>query len=327
MALTSILSVEEQAQSILNEIAQHSEEALLLALQTLFGEPDRRHLLEAVVDFAADKMFFPSRILMDNRYSGTVKSFNAKAGYGFVECPEIKQAFGNDVFVHWAQMGSITQGSQVSFAVFVNKDAKPQAFDMLEAGTMPSYGKSKGKSGQQASKGAEKGSWGADKGKGAWGAKGADFGQTPAWEPPAAFGKKSPLMMDMNQLIEMGANATAGGGTWKPSFTPGAGKGAAKGGKERGDAPPTSEEIPGLTDERFVGTVKSFSWSNGYGFIISEEVSSKFEENVQVFVHQGQIGSFGVGDEVSFEVFLNKNRKPQAKKLESASSYKRQRLD
>merc|ERR1719329_753078 len=65
------------------------------------------------------------------RLSGRVKSFNAKQGFGFIECPQIHAMFGRDVFLHKAQVGDLKVGTDVTFGVEPNKQGMPQARDIL----------------------------------------------------------------------------------------------------------------------------------------------------------------------------------------------------
>ena len=56
-----------------------------------------------------------------------------------------RQVFGCDVFAHAKQIGGFTPGTEVSFAILLNKDSKPQAFDIEELSASPaSMGKGKG---------------------------------------------------------------------------------------------------------------------------------------------------------------------------------------
>merc|ERR1719324_690838 len=78
------------------------------------------------------------------QYSGRIKSYNPKQGYGFLDCPEAHQAFGRDVFIHKAQMGELlgrfvgpgtkldpkTLKMNVQFSVEINKSGMPQARDV-----------------------------------------------------------------------------------------------------------------------------------------------------------------------------------------------------
>merc|ERR1719453_782553 len=67
------------------------------------------------------------------RFQGRVKSYNVQKGFGFIECPEAHQIYGRDVFLHKAQIANFKIGSQVSFAVEMNKSNMPQARDLVES--------------------------------------------------------------------------------------------------------------------------------------------------------------------------------------------------
>eukprot|EP00418_Pyrodinium_bahamense_P083302 CAMPEP_0179064392 /NCGR_PEP_ID=MMETSP0796-20121207/27926_1 /TAXON_ID=73915 /ORGANISM="Pyrodinium bahamense, Strain pbaha01" /LENGTH=274 /DNA_ID=CAMNT_0020761341 /DNA_START=72 /DNA_END=896 /DNA_ORIENTATION=+ len=62
------------------------------------------------------------------QFSGTVKSFNPKSGYGFITCVELQDmGFTNDVFLHHQQMGDCNVGMEVTFTCYLNSKGQPQA--------------------------------------------------------------------------------------------------------------------------------------------------------------------------------------------------------
>mmetsp|Transcript_69746 Transcript_69746/g.199896 ORF Transcript_69746/g.199896 Transcript_69746/m.199896 type:complete len:212 (-) Transcript_69746:164-799(-) len=63
-------------------------------------------------------------------FSGVVKSYNEKNGYGFIDCAEVKQEHGSDVFLHSSDKGSFNVGDHVAFSCFVNTMGKPQAREL-----------------------------------------------------------------------------------------------------------------------------------------------------------------------------------------------------
>jgi cold shock CspA family protein len=65
------------------------------------------------------------------RFAGRIKSFNAQKGFGFIECPEAHAIYGRDVFLHKAQIGDFSTGSEVTFCVDTNKASMPQARDIM----------------------------------------------------------------------------------------------------------------------------------------------------------------------------------------------------
>merc|ERR1712196_254157 len=71
--------------------------------------------------------------------AGTIKSFNEANGYGFIECPDLKQqGYNNDVFLHHAQATGFCVGQQVVFNCYLNTQGRPQAKDLQNPdGTLP----------------------------------------------------------------------------------------------------------------------------------------------------------------------------------------------
>lgn len=65
---------------------------------------------------------------------GTVKWFNARKGYGFIE-----QESGNDIFVHFSEIKSdgyksLEEGEKVTFEVVEGDNGKLQAKNVEKAG-------------------------------------------------------------------------------------------------------------------------------------------------------------------------------------------------
>jgi len=70
--------------------------------------------------------------------SGQIKSFTQAKNYGFVECEELKQEYGCDVFMHGKEFveRQLQVGDYVSFEVGMNSRGKPQALDICKEGTV-----------------------------------------------------------------------------------------------------------------------------------------------------------------------------------------------
>merc|ERR1719424_2188743 len=81
----------------------------------------------------------PGPAAANGRFQGRIKSFNVQKGFGFIDCQAAHQVYGRDVFLHKAQIANFQIGSQLSFAVEMNKNNMPQARDLVEAG-MGGYG-------------------------------------------------------------------------------------------------------------------------------------------------------------------------------------------
>lgn len=164
-----------------------AESAVAAISQVLTAKPE---LAPAIVSFAVpDLTYAPSRAFTERRARGTVKQYSKHSGFGFIECPELHAVFGKDVFVHARQLSSFDVGAEVTFAVVLNKDNKPQAVDLLTLDGKGCDGKVAGKGiadvgkgkidvwGKGKSDGLGKGLWDGGKGKGDdWG-KGGNVGK------------------------------------------------------------------------------------------------------------------------------------------------------
>jgi len=65
-----------------------------------------------------------------NFFTGTVKSFNAEKGWGFVTSEETAQLFGKDLFLHKRELGGGDMpgaGDQVQFSVQLSTGGRPEA--------------------------------------------------------------------------------------------------------------------------------------------------------------------------------------------------------
>merc|ERR1740121_3295725 len=68
---------------------------------------------------------------MEKRYVGVIKSFNTAKGVGFVDCPEIMEKFGCDVFLHASQILHDEEvGDVISFVVQLGRLGQPRAKDI-----------------------------------------------------------------------------------------------------------------------------------------------------------------------------------------------------
>lgn len=64
---------------------------------------------------------------VEHTYTGTIKSFNAHKGFGFIDCEALKRQGYADVFLHRSQLGHFRVGSRVDFSVRLNDKGQPQA--------------------------------------------------------------------------------------------------------------------------------------------------------------------------------------------------------
>lgn len=65
----------------------------------------------------------------DKRMYGTIKRYfgDKSTGYGFIDCPESRQRYGFDVYIHARQMHKCEVSDHVSFSIVRNAKGEPQA--------------------------------------------------------------------------------------------------------------------------------------------------------------------------------------------------------
>jgi len=316
----------EGAAEVQQTLAEFSDEELLVLLKSCLGE--RPSVIQDLVFWAVpDRAYVGTRLLAECRAVGRIKNFFTESGYGFIECPEVFQAFGQDTFLHHGQIGSFAVGDEVSFALLLNKDRKPQAVDLAKAANGVDLRNKEPKDqgwDTWSGMGYAKGRFG----KGDFG-KGADpMGgwYDPSWGQKGCMGEKGCMGVKGFKGLK-GPPLKGSKGWYDPSWDQPAGppppaqQKAARAAKGKGKRePPTQQdvqhrqhEMPGVTDRRYEGVIKSFSEKTGFGFIACEELTATFGNDV--FLHSTMMGGFGVGQAVSFSVGLNKTGQPQAKDL------------
>lgn len=95
------------------------------------GHPQARDVEELPEEQVADS---------ELRHVGRIKSFEPQKGYGFIDCPEAKERFGRDVFIHRREMGGLEVGSDVEFSIELNEKGQPQARDLHRLGEISEAG-------------------------------------------------------------------------------------------------------------------------------------------------------------------------------------------
>mmetsp|Transcript_158929 Transcript_158929/g.289776 ORF Transcript_158929/g.289776 Transcript_158929/m.289776 type:complete len:586 (-) Transcript_158929:103-1860(-) len=290
------------------------EEAANVISNALVARPE---LAVTVVDRACPELTYaPAKALTARRGVGRIKSFNSENGYGFIACSELRETFGSDVFLHRAQIGSFSVDQDVSFAVLLNREHKPQAYDLQAVASTTSCPASASSAPSATAVATEVGV--------------PPFlppplplsvflpyGQLPPepqvhssakqWlgqDPADRFG--DPILLRVRREREITHRIRCGAASSTDAQLL-----EQKGGsnQERGDS---------IFDMRFSGRVKSFHSANGFGFIECEELHRRFQRDV--FVHRSQINECTVGMEVYFRIFLNSKGQPQAACLEKRSA-------
>mmetsp|Transcript_104677 Transcript_104677/g.291557 ORF Transcript_104677/g.291557 Transcript_104677/m.291557 type:complete len:379 (-) Transcript_104677:64-1200(-) len=290
---------------------------------------NRPAVVQEMVDWAVPgRAYVSSRLLMENRVCGMIKSFNDVTGYGFIDCPAVHEAFGHDAFLHHSQLGTFDVGSEVSFAILLSKGGKPQAFDLGPALNGRDLHRQKDRAGGLRGGGPARGGAGGCGAPKGWGGPGG--WDAPAWwaggcwGPPGSPAMASPPLPPPPLPMQQGhapyeARGRRDRRERSRAFSPrpgGSGSGRARSmvrPREPAPLPLTEHDAPGLGDQRFVGFIKSFNDQKGFGFIENDELKSMYGSDV--FVHIKQLGNFQVGDTVSFSVFFNKDEKIRAREL------------
>lgn len=219
-------------------------------------------------------------------FVGSLKSYSSKSGYGFLDCPQSHKLWGVDVFIHKNQVPvPWALGQAVEFAVVINQRQQPQAADCLWLPRLPQNQMQR--------------------------------------NTPKPFGAQA------------GYNAPSGGpqpGVFSPS-SPIAGIGAANGApRQEAPKPAPSPAAAALPDEGpataegtrrnpsegpfYLGTLKSFSSAQGYGFVACEDVFKLYQRDI--YFDRSQLPRppiYTQGQTLEFQVNLNARGQPQARNL------------
>lgn len=278
------------AQALIDGLKALDDTTAVLVITTLLQE--KPELAPPVVTFAVpDLTYPPTKVLTERRCKGSIKTFNAEKNFGLIECEELNQIFGSDVFLHGKQCPiHHPPGTQVSFSVLLSKDNQPQAYDVIKEASQPMPGMAaiQGLPGMQAMQGA----------MGAMGGMGMGM--------PGVQGMPGMGMAGVAGMTGMPAmssqGAMMGGNAAAMMQQMMAGKGASKGG-------------PG-TLGHFNGTIRSFDPKQGCGFINCPDVQAQGYSS-DVFLSPEELGAFEVGSQVSFTAFLNSKGQPEARDLQS----------
>jgi len=297
---------------------------------------DRPTVVQDIADWIVpDRAYISARIMTDNRFCGRVKSFSTDNGYGFIECPPVKEAFGNDAFLHGGQLSSFRVGDEVSFVILLNKQRKPQAFDLGPAvdgkevrrkgavgkGGPPGKGGKGWQYGLPAPPAPPSTSFYSSQSSKAKGSKGAGPSGPRVSSAPSSIPSSAPTGLRMGMA--------GGQATRAPLPSPKGGGGKGKGGAYSafGDpmatrAPPAPKgggksklQVTGdpMGNRTYHGVVKSTNPVKGFGFLECEETFSLYGNDV--FMQKWQLPDLQPGQAVAFSIILNKDGKPQAKDI------------
>jgi cold shock CspA family protein len=299
-------------------------------VQVLMARPE---IAPTLAEVAIPEMTYPpSKILISKRATGTIKSYHENSGFGFITCPELHEVYGRDVFAHGKQLRGLEVGTKVNFAIVFNKDGHPQAFDITDDFADLEKGGKGGKGGKAGKKqDAYTSDYDGGKGMCGWGMNGGGkpmvgWGMAPAYgwgmNDGWGMGDMGWGMVDYSGGMMMGKGVLGpkGGCGFKGAGAKGSAsaspKGSAKSEPKGGKSGKSSEKgHPDVQETlgQYIGTIKSFSEKNGYGFIECQEVKDAGYNDV--FLHHAQLMDFKQGDQVLFTCFKNSKGQAQAMDL------------
>jgi len=264
-------------------------------------------------------------------HQGRVKSFSEKSGYGFVECPELFEQYGRDVFLpkEMAFTCKCMPGEEVVFNIDLNRDGMPVVNQiwLAHGGRREEVGKGgKGcfncggphlvKDCQEgpAGKGQWDDGWAPVKGKGKWDSKGKwDDGHerrvgtqyAPGYEPDGKASKGKGKTSREGKSVKKGAK--------EKSFDADDMDDLGRLINDLNAEAETDEEMDGGDAEEagveaFTGRVKSFNAQHGYGFVECEETFTEFGHDIQV--PKGVSTKLTAGEQVSFKIDMNDEGMP-----------------
>lgn len=264
------------AASLAQVLVQQTEEDVLQALQLYMSVWPEFHktLRDALVEMPM------------KRYSGKIASFNHQKCFGFIESEEGSAEFGKDTFVSDREIGEFNTGDAVWFTAVVNKENKPQARLLQSADgkyfAAPSVALVQ--TAQQSVMPAV--------------ARRPSPCEPPALKVPRLLSPQPVTVPRFHPPQPVTVPPPLRHGAAGPAFA------AAAGELHNGD----EAILPG----RFTGTIFEFNFDKHYGFISCDKVQQQFGRDI--FLAEQELGTFHVGDVVTFKVAV-RGGKPQARNL------------
>lgn len=283
----------------------------------------RRRLAMAIVSKMIPAYTWPPAIALSEncRQYGVIKSFNASKGYGFIDCPQVKEVFMADVFLHSLQAGDFKQGDRVKFTVGLNEKFKPQAF-FLAAETSQSQHLDTNAMSTQSSASASFGYHTPN--TGVW-PIGIDAQHQVGMISHRVHGvdallHANPGMFRYGERTQPSGPAACSSQGIVPPPPPGVFKGQQQEGQQE-DVSATATILgpmdeDGVTLRRFRGKVKSLQAAQ-YGFIECKETHGCFKRDVFVTTDlvDSVVESCKVGSTVTFRIMKDPKGQPQARDI------------
>eukprot|EP00931_Biecheleriopsis_adriatica_P026107 TRINITY_DN1590_c0_g1_i2.p1 TRINITY_DN1590_c0_g1~~TRINITY_DN1590_c0_g1_i2.p1 ORF type:complete len:416 (+),score=97.08 TRINITY_DN1590_c0_g1_i2:169-1416(+) len=288
-------------QIVVNTLLELKEEVLAaVMMKVMTSKPE---LAPALVNMAIpDLTYAPSKSMTERRCTGTVSPS------GGIDCPDLSSVFGCEVLVGPHQLGTFPAGTEVSFAVTLTDENRPQAFDLQPTSplSMPMAGGMVGGMNPMA---------GGMNPMAAMLAAGKSPQALAAFSPPPPGSmEENPELVTAMVATMKGALKGGKGGENTPSVS--------KGGTIRMPGAPHTGKGPEDTSNQevlgeFYGIVKSYNPIKGFGFIACDALKEAYSDG-DVYLHNRYVGDFKVGQEVKFQAFLHHGRL-QGRNLEDAT--------
>jgi len=258
-------------------------------------------------------------------YVGFLKSFSSRAGYGFLECAQSYADWQVDVFIHKSMVRTPWQlGQPCEFSVTMNNRGQPQAMDVSWLPALPVRKPPVAKGGAAHPSPGVVLAVGPESRRRDGGGSGAS-GSAGASSPLPLGATSTPLGASNGAVAERAPPATALPPPLAPNQEPG-GEGAAA--SELRTPSPTGDLQPAVRSAGIgtrdadahqntwrLGTLKSFSPAQGYGFIACDEIHHVYTRDV--YFDKSQMGSLWLfGATVEFKVIHNSRGHPQARQVD-----------
>lgn len=295
-----------RAQSILSGAVQKAKETSDVTAAANKSLPDdmRSRLPQSHLAMLREYFWDPFSNDYVPYFLGSLKSFSSKSGYGFIECPQSHQHWGVDVFVHKNQVPvPWSLGQPVEFSVIVNNEGRPQASDTNWLPKVPQ--KRAGATGQVlgANVGVNAANAGVAHQPGIFSPNDPSR-RIPVTAPPSAPSPSAPSGYQGEQ-----SSSTAGTGETPPVPT------ESKTTETATDSAEAARPKRSLADGPFyIGTLKSYSAAQGYGFLHCEELHQQFSRDIY-FDRSQLCRVYNTGMHVEFQITLNPRGQPQARNV------------
>jgi len=203
---------------------------------------NRPELAPGLVTFACPELTYaPARAVTQRRCSGIILKVK-NMGMSLIHCPELRTVFERDVCVAAQQIAGFKEGQHVTFAVTLNEQSEPQAFDLqADPPSPPAFMSGEARGGFEAGVGA-------------------------VFVPRRVFSTPGGTV----RLEEMPVGGTS-------AFVPESSLGVAKDAKANDSSSGNVEELG-----EFYGVIKSYDPFKGFGFIMCKALKDQYYSDVYV---------------------------------------------